>query len=72
MSADLEGRRVHVVMGCRVLARGVSSFKIACRRYDCMEAGLADTVVRHVGTHGAFLRKVGYECTIQLLSLIHV
>jgi hypothetical protein len=53
-------------MGCRVLARGVSSFTIACRRYDTMEAGLAGTVVEHVGTHGAFLLKIGYECAVQL------
>ncbi len=53
-------------MGCRVLARGVSSFTIACRRYDTMEAGLAGTVVAHVGTHGAFLLKIGYECALQL------
>ena len=53
-------------MACRVLARGVSSFKIACRRYDTMDAGLSATVAQHVGTHGAFLRKVGYECTEHL------
>ena len=56
-------------MGCRVLARGVSSYTIACRRYDTMEAGLAGTVVEHVGTHGAFLLKIGYECAVQLDQL---
>ncbi len=56
-------------MGCRVLARGVSSFKTTCRRYDTMEAGLAGTVVEHVGTHGAFLLKIGYECAVQLDQL---
>ncbi len=66
MSADLEGRRVHVVMGCRVLARGVSSFKIACRRYDTMPEDLSKSVARHVGTHGAILKKVGDECTVHL------
>ena len=54
------------MMGCRVLARGVSSFTIACRRYDTMEADLAGTVAEHVGTHGAFLLKIGYECAMQL------
>ena len=53
-------------MACRVLARGVSSLEIACRRYDTMDAGLSATVAQHVGTHGAFLRKVGYECTEHL------
>jgi hypothetical protein len=53
-------------MGCRVLARGVSSFTIACRRYDTMEARLAGTVKAHVGTHGAFLLKIGNECSRHL------
>ncbi len=53
-------------MGCRVLARGVSSFSIACRRYNTMGAGLSDAVKTHVGTHGAFLNKVGYECAEHL------
>ena len=49
-------------MGCRVLARGVSPFKTAHRRYDCMDTDLAATGKKHVGTHGAFLLKVGSEC----------
>jgi hypothetical protein len=53
-------------MACRVLARGVSSFKIACRCYDTMPEDLSKSVARHVGTHGAILKKVGDECTVHL------
>ena len=53
-------------MWCRVLARGVSSFNIACRRYNTMGAGLSDAVKTHVDTHGDFLSKVGYECAEHL------
>ncbi len=53
-------------MGCRVLARGVSPFKTAHRRYDCMDTDLAATGKKHVGTHGAFLLKIGNECSRHL------
>ena len=50
-------------MGCRALARGVSSFKIACRCYDCnMDTGFSNEVLMHVGTHGRLLTMVGYAC----------
>ena len=53
-------------MACRVLARGVSSLEIACRRYDTMDGALKASVAGHVGTHGAFLHRVGRECTDHL------
>ena len=63
----MEGRWINVVMGCRVLASGVSLFEITCRRYDCiMDTELSATLLKHVGTHGALLQKVGYECIAQL------
>ena len=31
-----------------------------------MDTGLSGAVVKHVGTHGAFLHKVGYECAEHL------
>ncbi len=53
-------------MVCRVLARGGSSFIIACRRYNTMGTDFSEAVKKHVGTHGAILDKVGYECAEHL------